>query len=860
MGITGSKRNSGSPSRTKLGDAGDYVQLPISNRENTTETDAQEVSSPSVSSAARRASNGPKFMNFSVDPDDGSWHYVLVFHNLYEGNEEWFNELQPDPIATAQKIFIKRSWNHMGLDEVFVETMTRIDFHDAVRTYLVELLTGEKMGYKLATQVTIDGDEVFLLIELESTQAKQGIAHRQEIRARVRPEKYPADQPCPTTRYVGGQFVGEDYVPAHMRYNRQRHGVYSRFSEVDILRMCLDRMQEFLSFEALIDSRVLVMAFPVHHWAELLDLQESGWGDISSLRHLCRCPGREPIDKIRSYFGEEVAFFFHWFDFYTQMLLPTALIGILVEVSHQLDGGHQQGYIDVVYAVFICMWSSLFVVLYTRRSGMKVARWGMKDYHHVAVEHPGFEARLAGTWREIFNRSLTWCCVVVMMLETAVVVVYILQLEYQAVTHPEMTLLGVNGRKAARVGDGLLVFHAQLADAFWTWACRKLTRLENLKTYQQLKDATALKLFTVKFVIYYFPFFYIAFIKDQVLGLGCHGADGCVSELRSKLLSFLAFHVVWVLFTLAFPLSVTWWRIRSELVTALIEEPNKKYSFLQAQSKCEVYQGDTDDFIELIIVLGFVMMFSAVSPLLALLGCCSNFLEIRLLAYRMLRIYQRPVPRGQEGIGPWQGVVSVISNIGMVTNAALLVFVMRPLAKMDWPIRLAVFIVMEHTLGALHFIAGVILPQKSITQEAIEERNHQVEDELAGVEHVPVKAQRTPKPVMMGSRPLAGSRTDLGDQSRSTTLDPTESVNTPVTREEPVVQAKPTTKIALKVSKSATSSRLGELSEVSEYGVGSQQSEHSLPEVQATMTGRISTVPSKKSFDPQRRSVFALHT
>jgi hypothetical protein len=38
----------------------------------------------------------------------------------------------------------------------------------------------------------------------------------------------------------------------------------------------------------------------------------------------------QPLDLIRSYMGEEVAFYFAISGFYTQMLIPVAIIGLIV--------------------------------------------------------------------------------------------------------------------------------------------------------------------------------------------------------------------------------------------------------------------------------------------------------------------------------------------------------------------------------------------------------------------------------------------------------------------------------------------------------------------------------------------------
>jgi hypothetical protein len=39
---------------------------------------------------------------------------------------------------------------------------------------------------------------------------------------------------------------------------------------------------------------------------------------------------RQPVDQIRAYFGEKVAIYFSWLGFYTVMLIPFSIVGVIV--------------------------------------------------------------------------------------------------------------------------------------------------------------------------------------------------------------------------------------------------------------------------------------------------------------------------------------------------------------------------------------------------------------------------------------------------------------------------------------------------------------------------------------------------
>merc|ERR1712166_308579 len=181
--------------------------------------------------------------------------------------------------------------------------------------------------------------------------------------------------------------------------------------------------------------------------------------------------------------------------------------------------------------------------------------------------------------------------------------------------------------------------------------------------------------------------------------------------------------------------------VRGEVLKAKTD-----YSYLQQQAKCPPYLSDTQDFMDLVLALGFVMMFSVALPVMATLSLLSNLVELKFLAYRMMNVQQRSEPRGQEGIGAWSGIIKFVSYVAVIANAGMAYFVMHPIKDLVLWKRLSVFVVVEHiAFFSMAVIQGSI-PDQSAEQSVIEERNGDLMDEVTGDADSKVEVKTTDLP------------------------------------------------------------------------------------------------------------------
>jgi hypothetical protein len=66
-----------------------------------------------------------------------------------------------------------------------------------------------------------------------------------------------------------------------------------------------------------------------------------------------------------------------------------------------------------------------------------------------------------------------------------------------------------------------------------------------------------------------------------------------------------------------------------------------------------IMKSSLNDYAEIAINFGFIALFVTALPIAAFAGFISSLLEVKADAWKLMLIYQRPIPRGVEDIGMW---------------------------------------------------------------------------------------------------------------------------------------------------------------------------------------------------------------
>ncbi|EDW81887.2 uncharacterized protein Dwil_GK25421 [Drosophila willistoni] len=176
-----------------------------------------------------------------------------------------------------------------------------------------------------------------------------------------------------------------------------------------------------LGVEKLIQDGIYTCAYTLHDKEERDRLLKE-WANIGKWKNL------QPLDHVKDYFGAKVALYFAWLGFYTQMLIPVSIIGIICfiygfitwnsdpisrdicndngttimcpqcdrscdywKLSETCTSSKFNYLIDnsmtVVFAFVMAIWAVVYLEFWKRYSAGLVHRWGLTGFNHN-VEHP----------------------------------------------------------------------------------------------------------------------------------------------------------------------------------------------------------------------------------------------------------------------------------------------------------------------------------------------------------------------------------------------------------------------------------------------------------------------------------------
>eukprot|EP00475_Leptophrys_vorax_P019655 TRINITY_DN26951_c0_g1_i1.p1 TRINITY_DN26951_c0_g1~~TRINITY_DN26951_c0_g1_i1.p1 ORF type:complete len:822 (+),score=220.07 TRINITY_DN26951_c0_g1_i1:213-2468(+) len=478
-------------------------------------------------------------------------------------------------------------------------------------------------------------------------------------------------------------------------------------------------------------------------------------------------PFQLDIDEIRDYFGEEVGLYFKFLEFYNKALVIIAIFGVLFFIAQAVEG------IGTIYKSKVCwvmgiigaLWSAFLMERWKQEESFLKVRWGTARFEEKEQPRPEFR----GMWvrspitgklqeffpfmekvrRQLISRGVIFvliCCVI-----AAVSGIFVLR---------SFLVLEVNAVLGKYIAAVVNVVQIQIFNFIYSKISARLNEYENHRTETEYRDAMISKNFLFKFVNSYNSLIYLAFFQQFETNSDLQCAyipsgditENCLSNLRIQLVIVFALSLVMnnttellgpYLQSKINSCRQSWSGFRG----ASMSQMDAAKTVAEKQFELSTYESTTDDYEELAIQYGYVVLFIVVFPLTPLLALLNNYVEVYVDSIKLLRLTRRPRPRGAADIGAWYDVFDMIGALAIITNVALAIFgfeVIQDWTNNNIETQIWVFFAAEHVIFFLRALIQYVIPDVpyEVTQH-LERQDHIGSVLIDGIEDEPENLEET---------------------------------------------------------------------------------------------------------------------
>lgn len=413
-----------------------------------------------------------------------------------------------------------------------------------------------------------------------------------------------------------------------------------------------------------------------------------------------------PLNKIKNYFGEKIAFYFEFLRYYQISLLLPSIIGIVVfSIQKSLDQNSLPVLIlNIIYSVLMTIWAIVFLEIWKRKEAAMAIQWGQTKFEQIEIPRPQFFGKqrrspITDDMDEMHFSSIERCKYICFGITISAMIICMILgivaglLIFRNVYSNRYTINGID--YSVIISSTLNALQIQFFNYVYSKLVVKLTEMENHKTQVQYEDSLIIKTFIFQFVNSFNSLCYIAFIKTNVEGCidDSHKTPtkgvSCLDELNTQLITIFIISYLKNIIELGVPYIRYYMRRYRKNKNKVQEESAHKdfRSKIETQFFLDSYltpenDGTINDYLELSIQFGYLTLFAIAFPLSTSLAFIGLWLEMFTDKIKVLKLVRRPIPLALKDIGNWWYIFSAISVLAIFSNTALFCFTSRTFK--DW--------------------------------------------------------------------------------------------------------------------------------------------------------------------------------
>ncbi|TRZ00148.1 hypothetical protein DNTS_026265 [Danionella cerebrum] len=431
---------------------------------------------------------------------------------------------------------------------------------------------------------------------------------------------------------------------------------------------------------------------------------------------------QQPVTDIKNYFGEKVALYYLWLGWYTRMLVPAAVIGVVVFL-YGLAFFNTSPLIHEVCDSDTVMcprcdkgcdaWNlsetCTYAKVWKRHRALYVSKW--KVFTWCEDEEELILDILNDPHCRPKEHTHSYLQSIVVLLLVSLVLMVIIGLTHALVicrilaatlfSKSTWHFLYEHANTIAMLTGAVLHYITiQVMTRINKLVAIKLCEIEKTRSAAATERSFTVKMFSFQFFTLFSSLFYVAFFLGRINGYPgnyvriagkwrleeCH-PSGCLTDL------FIQMAVILVLkqtINNIFEFTVPWLKLRflsrnAKKKRKSIAKCNRKECQEKPCDACKLrdwlanYELNHVDrfslfneFLEIVLQFSFTTIFVAAFPLAPLLALINNIFEIRLDAMKMVSLERRLVPKKTNDIGVWNKILEAVGVMAVIANGLVI--------------------------------------------------------------------------------------------------------------------------------------------------------------------------------------------
>lgn len=404
---------------------------------------------------------------------------------------------------------------------------------------------------------------------------------------------------------------------------------------------------------------------------------------------------------LKGYLGERCAYYFYFLSYLQKWLIIPAIIGLIVTIFNRaFNEDVEESPFESLYSAFMVFWAACFVIFWEKKQNSLNYQWrgfgkslrGAHNEHKTVLEDSKHieEQKDPITGEKVFiypqkKRFLRYFESLMVTLPILALTLGFLMfslnlrgyvssdhtfLYYEPIASmaEEGALFDPNS-SMANIPVLLHVLVLFFINLYYSSISHWSSKREYHKTLQGEENSLIVKRVVFETFNTFVDLIYLAFIKLDI------------ASVRRELISIYTFDELRRLVTeTLIPYIIRKTKeikqkksIVKEKNLDVIEEIDQLIDHKLLETSLGKYEA-FDDYLEIVINFAYITLFASAFPLAPLLILIFHYLESLSDRYKLLNIYQRPLPERASGIGSWLGVLRIIGVLSVLSNIVLFAF------------------------------------------------------------------------------------------------------------------------------------------------------------------------------------------